>query len=133
MLLHDIKALIVDDDPFVSEMLAEILRSEGCTVETAGDGSEAYSKFLADPNIHIVISDMHMPVMNGLQLIKKLREASTDVPVVILTGMAAAPEAVNKGASDYLLKDEHLQDTVVLMVRKVLEKHQLKRNKTKDA
>lgn len=100
MSLNDIRALIADDDPFVSEMLAEILQSEGCAVQTAGDGCEAYNKFHAAPDINIIISDMNMPGMNGLQLIRKLRDENVDVPIVILTGdneISAAIEAIKKG------------------------------------
>jgi DNA-binding NtrC family response regulator len=125
----------VDDDPFVSEMLAEILQSEGCAVETAGNGSEAYNKFMTDPHINIVISDMQMPGMDGLQLIKKLREVGADVPIVILTGnneISIAVEAMKNGASDYIQKDENIQDTVLPLVKKVLEKHHLKRHNTGD-
>jgi len=131
MILNDIKALIADDDPFVSEMLAAILQSEGCAVQTAGDGCEAYNKFLADPDINIIISDMNMPAMNGLQLLRKLRDENVNVPIVILTGddeIAAAIEAVKEGANDYLLKDENIQDTVIPSVKKVLEEYKLKQH-----
>jgi two-component system response regulator AtoC len=131
MSLNDIRALIADDDPFVSEMLAEILQSEGCTVQTAADGCEAYNKFLAGPDINIIISDMNMPVMNGLQLIRKLRDENVDVPIVILTGdneISAAIEAIKKGANDYILKDENLQDTVIPSVKRVLEEYKLKQH-----
>ena len=129
MSLNNIRALIVDDDPFVSEMLAEILQSEGCSVQTAGDGGEAYNKFNADPDINIIISDMNMPGMNGMQLIRKLRDENTDVPIVILTGdneISAAIEAIKKGANDYILKDENIQDTVIPSVKKALEEYKLK-------
>ena len=131
MSLNDVRALIADDDPFVSEMLAEILQAEGCAVQTAGDGCEAYNKFLADPGINIIISDMNMPGMDGLQLLGKLREENVDVPVVILTGdneISAVIEAIKKGASDYILKDENIQDTVIPSVRKVLEEYKLKQH-----
>ena len=128
MSLNDIRALIADDDPFVSELLAEILQSEGCAVQTAGDGCEAYDKFLADPDVNIIISDMNMPGMNGLQLIGKIRDDNIDVPIVILTGdneISAAIEAIKKGANDYILKDENIQDTVIPSVKKVLEEYKL--------
>ena len=136
MSLNNIRALIVDDDPFVSEMLAEILQSEGCAVETAGDGGEAYDKFHADPDFTIVISDMNMPRMNGMQLVRKLRDEKVDVPIVILTGnneISAAIEAIKNGASDYILKDENIQETVVPSVKKVLEEHRLRQRKTGEA
>ena len=131
MSLNDIKALIADDDPFVSEMLSEILQSEGCAVQIAGDGREAYNKFLADPGINIIISDMNMPCMNGLQLIGKLRDENIDVPIVILTGnneISAAIEAIKKGANDYILKDENIQDMVIPSVKKILEEYKLKQH-----
>ena len=131
MSLNDIRVLVADDDPFVSEMLAEILQSEGCAVQTAGDGCEAYNKFLADPDIDIIISDMNMPGMNGLQLIRKLRDENVDVPIVILTGdneISAAIEAIKKGANDYILKDENIQDMVIPSVEKVLEEYKLKQH-----
>ena len=131
MSLNDIRALIADDDPFVSEMLAEILQAEGCAVQTAGDGCEAYNKFHAAPDINVIISDMNMPGMNGLQLIRKLRDENVDVPIVILTGddeISAAIEAVKKGANDYILKDENIQDTVIPSVKKVLEEYKQKQH-----
>lgn len=136
MSLNDIRALVADDDPFVSEMLAEILQSEGCAVQTAGDGCEAYNKFLADPNIDIIISDMNMPGMNGLQLIRRLRDENVDVPIVILTGdneISAAIEAIKKGANDYILKDENIQDMVIPSVRKILEEYKLKQHHSSGA
>jgi len=131
MSLNDIRALIADDDPFVSEMLAEILQAEGCAVQTAGDGCEAYNKFHAAPDINVIISDMNMPCMNGLQLTWKLREEDIDVPIIILTGdteMSSAIEAIKKGANDYILKDENIQDTVAPSVKKVLAEYRLKQH-----
>lgn len=128
---NDIRVLIADDDPFVSELLSEILQSEGCAVQTAGDGCEAYNKFLADPDINVIISDMNMPCMNGLQLTRKLREENIDVPIIILTGdteIASAIEAIKRGANDYILKDENIQDTVTPSVKKVLEGYNLKQH-----
>jgi DNA-binding NtrC family response regulator len=128
---NDIRVLIADDDPFVSELLSEILQSEGCAVQTAGDGCEAYNKFLADPDINVIISDMNMPCMNGLQLTMKLREENVEVPIIILTGdaeISSAIEAIKKGANDYILKDENIQDTVTPSVKKVLEEYELKQH-----
>ena len=57
---------------------------------------------------------MNMPEMDGLELIKKLRQGGSDVPIIILTGnneISVAIDAINSGANDYLLKDENIQDT----------------------
>src|SRR5208337_337520 len=65
-----------------------------------------------------------------LELIRKLRENNIDTPLIILTGnneISVAVEALNSGATDYLLKDENIQDTVILSVEKSLEKYRLKK------
>ena len=127
---QEVKILIVDDDPFVREMLATILQSNEYTVETAEDGLAALKKYSGGSGVHLIISDMNMPEMSGLELIKKLRQGGSEVPIIILTGnneIAVAINAINSGANDYLLKDENIQDTVILSVEKVLEKDRLKK------
>ena len=127
---QNIKMLVVDDDPFVRDMLGMILQSNEYEVDTAGNGSEALNKIDADKSFNLVISDMNMPEMTGLELLKKLRDNSNDVPVIILTGnneISVAIEAMNSGANDYLIKDENIQDTIVMSVQKVIEKHELKK------
>lgn len=125
-----VKVLVVDDDTFVSEMLATILKDGDYDVATAHDGAEALGKFNSDPDIGLVISDMNMPGMSGLELIHEIRGENSDIPIIILTGnneISVAIEAINSGANDYLLKDENIQDTIILSVEKVLEKHNLKK------
>ena len=121
--------LVVDDDSFVSEMLAEILEGVGYKVETAEHGREALHKLVEFPEICLVISDMNMPEMNGLELIEAIRSKGSDVPIIILTGnseISVAISALNKGANDYLMKDENIHETVGISVAKALEKQQLK-------
>ena len=121
--------LVVDDDSFVSEMLAEILEGDGYKVETAEHGREALHKLVEFPEICLVISDMNMPEMNGLELIEAVRSKGSDVPIIILTGnseISVAISALNKGANDYLMKDENIHETVGISVAKALEKQQLK-------
>lgn len=120
------KILVVDDDPFVRDMLAFILESNDYLIDTAVNGIEALQKYSADPNIGLIVSDMNMPEMNGLELIKELRNNKADVPIIILTGndeVSVAIEAMNCGANDSLVKDENIQDTILISVAKVLEKH----------
>lgn len=132
--IKNIKILVVDDDAFVRDMLAMVLQSSGgvgeCyTVETAVDGAEALETFNSDPAINLIISDMNMPRLGGMELIKKIRSSGSELPVIILTGnkeISIAINAMKHGASDYILKDENIQDTVIISVAKVLEKHFLK-------
>jgi|GEM_PF-2346987 len=129
MAAQNLKVLVVDDDAFVREMLADILQSGGYDVETAENGVDALKKYATDPSIGLITSDMDMPEMNGLDLIKALRNNKWEVPVIFLTGndqIAVAIEALNSRANDYLLKDEHIQDTILISVEKVLEKQRLK-------
>lgn len=123
------KILIVDDDPFVRIMLGEILESGNYIVETAQNGQDALQKYSTLDDIDLIISDMNMAVMDGLEFIKELRRFDNDVPIVILTvndEISVALEAIRSGATDYLIKDENIQDTILVSVAKVLEKHILK-------
>ncbi len=124
-----IKILVVDDDSFVREMLASILESYDYDVDTAENGLEALKLADSSPDIDLIISDMNMPEMGGLELIEELRGAELEVPIIMLTGndeISTAIEAMKIGANDYLLKDENIQETIPISAEKVLEKHQLK-------
>ncbi len=112
------KILVVDDDPFVAEMLAMILEDEGYGIETAESGEDALEKFNASPDIGLLISDMNMPGMSGLELIAAIRAANPAIPVILLTGTEDA--SLGSVADEYLLKDENLQDNIIDAVQKVL-------------
>lgn len=123
--------LIVDDDIFVREMIADIFQSVNYLTETASSGHDALQKLSSDSTFDVIVSDMNMPEMNGLELLKEIRKSGRDVPVIILTGneeISIAIEAMNNGANDYLLKDENIQETIPLSAKGVLEKHELKRH-----
>jgi len=125
-----VKILVVDDDAFVREVLSDMLQSGGYEVKTAENGAEALDAYITDTGIDLIVSDINMPVMDGIQFIKELRKNSLDVPVVIVTSISSisvAVEALNSGAVDYVLKDESLQDTINITVKKALEKHHLKK------
>jgi two-component system, sensor histidine kinase and response regulator len=116
---------------FFSENAPKKLSSKGFIFDTAENGVEALEKLHANPDVELIISDMTMPEMNGLELIKKIRGTGKDVPFIFLTAsdqLHVAIEAMTCGASDYLLKDENILRTLSISVDKVLEKHQLKKN-----
>ncbi len=130
MVTENTTILVVDDDSFVREMLSMILETGGYAVTSAENGAAAFKQFMEGERADLIISDMNMPEMNGLELIRKLRENNADTPIIVLTGnneISTAVEALNSGATDYLLKDENIQDTVILSVEKSLEKYRLKR------
>ncbi len=115
------RILVVDDDPFVAEMLAVILDADGYEVETAENGEDALTKFAAAPDTGLVISDMNMPGMTGLELIGRIRASRPGIPAILLTG--SDDVALGQEVDEYLLKDEDLQDTISLSVERVLERH----------
>ncbi|MBF0452717.1 MAG: response regulator [Candidatus Magnetomorum sp.] len=121
--------LVIDDDPFVTDMLKAILESEDYSVETVHCGTEAIKFIKKNRNVQLILSDMNMPDINGLELIPMLKAENADIPIMILTGnneISIAIKAMQSGASDYLLKDENIQETVVVAVKRMLEKYQLK-------
>lgn len=121
--------LVVDDDMFAREMIADVFQTADYLTETVSGGNEALHRLTSGSAFDLVVSDMNMPEMNGLELLKEIRKCGQDVPVIILTGneeITVAIEAMNNGANDYLLKDEHIEETILLSAKGVLEKHELK-------
>ena len=98
--------LIVEDDPDVRAMLTRTLGCSGYAVDSAVDGVEALDKF-RDNRFNLVITDVRLPQMNGLQVLGEIKQADPRVPVIVITGYGSvqnAVEAMQGGASDYLLK-----------------------------
>jgi len=112
------KVLVVDDDPFIRDVLVAVLEGADYAVVTAESGMSALDAFKADGGISLVISDMHMPEMSGVELMREIRAAGSTVPVIILTGDDLP--AGDREADAYLLKDENIQDTVIPAVQNVL-------------
>ncbi len=126
------KILIVDDDPFMQEILAAILEGEGYGIALAENGAGAFNAFCADPGLGLVITDMNMPDMTGLELIKKIRGRGSDLPAIILTGdddRLHDVDALNDGACDIVVKDETTQETIGSFVAKALERYGLEKQK----
>lgn len=118
------KILVVDDSDDIRLLLTETLTRNGYAVVSAGDGEEGVRTYFEHPNVCLVITDMDMPVLNGLGLIKKLRAAKAGVPIVVLSGRNdedTAIRAVHAGADDYIVKDENIRDEILLHARKVFE------------
>lgn len=130
MTTKSLKILVADDDSFVREMLSAILESVGYTVDTASNGVEALEKFHSGKNFDLILSDMNMPEMSGLDIIKEIRGNDNKVPIIILTGnneISIAIDALKSGANDYLLKDENIQDVILISIDKVIENYRLKK------
>ncbi len=111
--------LVVDDDPDVRFTVSSILEEAGFDVDTAANGREGLER-LAACDYEAVVSDIRMPDMDGLELLKQLRERDLDLPVVLMTGgpgIETAIQAVEYGAYRYLLKPVSGEDLVATLER----------------
>lgn len=109
------RLLIVDDEADLRAVYAEILQLAGFEVETAADGIEATHRFTAFGPFDAVFTDINMPGLDGVKLLRWVRERDLDVPVVIMTGnprLETAVEALAQGALRYLLKPVSEADLV---------------------
>lgn len=121
------KILVVDDELGMREGCRRILSAEGYIVETAEDGVAALERFQADPTFDVVISDLKMPRMGGMELIEKLHAIDEDILLLVITAYAAidtAVEATKRGAYGYIPKP-FTPDEMLLHVRNGLEKRAL--------
>lgn len=98
--------LIVEDDLALSEALCDTLELDGYRVLAANNGVDALS-LLSKHEVGLVVSDVQMPVMDGLQLLQNLRQKHVQLPVLLMTAYGTVPravEAIQAGAADYLIK-----------------------------
>jgi two-component system, NtrC family, nitrogen regulation response regulator NtrX len=118
--------LVVDDEAGVRASLAGILGDEGYAVETVGSGEEALSA-LESRRYDLVLLDVWLPGADGLEVLRRIREADADLPVVVISGhgtIETAVKAVRLGAQDFVEKPLSLEKTV-LAVRNALQRRRL--------
>lgn len=118
--------LVVDDEPRLRQVLLHLMRNDGFTCVEASNGVEAIELLERQP-VPLVMSDMRMPRMDGIELLKTLRRRWPDTAVVMITAVADVEVAVSclaMGAMDYLTKPFHLEE-VRARVRQALEKRRL--------
>jgi DNA-binding NtrC family response regulator len=121
------RILVVDDEANARTALAELLREEGYDVETAADAFKALGK-LEEFGPHLVLTDLKMPGMDGIELMKRLAAGEREVAVVVMTAFGAvdtAVEAMRAGAVDYLTKPLNF-DELLLVVERALERQNLR-------
>lgn len=100
------KILIIDDEASLRETLGRILQRAGCEIEAAADGQQAL-RLIQDQPFNLAYLDLHLPGMDGIQILKEIRQHQPRLPVIMLTGfgtLQSAVEALRLGATDYLLK-----------------------------
>ncbi len=122
------KILIVDDEESVRSMIVVLLQKEGYQVSSASDGPDALG-FLGEQPFDLVLSDIRMPGMDGLELLDRIRSLYPEVTVIMMSAFGTvdlAVEALKRGAYDYISKP-FKPDEILLALRKAQERERLRR------
>src|SRR5208337_4222006 len=121
------KILVADDEETHRSILSRLMMNEGFEVVTAGDGKDTLDS-IASHRPDVVLLDLMMPGMNGMQVLNLVKEKDLDLPVIMITGYADVPgavEAMRTGAHDYLAKPFNHHE-VIRVVRRALAERRLK-------
>jgi len=121
------RILIVDDEETIRLALRKFLRSRGYEVEIAGSGDQAL-QLLAKESYSLMLCDVRMPGMSGVQMVPKARERDQDLAIIMLTAVndaATATEVLSSGATDYLMKPVELADLQQAVERALRKRSQL--------
>lgn len=118
--------LIIDDEKAIRKTLGEILSFEGYKIDEAADGEEGLKKF-KDKSYDVVLCDIKMPKVDGIEFLQKAGESNADVPIIMISGhgnIETAVEAVKKGAYDYISKPPDL-NRLLITIRNAMDKSSL--------
>lgn len=115
--------LIIDDEKAIRKTLTEILGFEGYKIDEAADGEEGLKKF-KEKNYDLVLCDIKMPKLDGIEFLEKAKEINYETPIIIISGhgnIETAVEAVKKGAYDYISKPPDL-NRMLITLRNAMDK-----------
>lgn len=118
--------LIIDDEKAIRKTLGEILSYEGYKIDEAVDGEDGLKKFGAT-TYDVVLCDIKMPKMDGIEFLEKAKEINSDVPIIVISGhgnIETAVEAVKKGAFDYISKPPDL-NRLLITLRNAMDRQTL--------
>jgi DNA-binding NtrC family response regulator len=118
--------LIIDDEKAIRKTLSEILSFEGYKIDEASDGEEGLKKF-RERNYDVVLCDIKMPKIDGIEFLQKASESNPDIPVIMISGhgnIETAVEAVKTGAYDYISKPPDL-NRLLITIRNAMDKSNL--------
>ncbi len=121
-----VNILIIDDERAIRKTLSEILSFEGYKIEEAADGEEGLKKF-TEKTYDIVLCDIKMPKLDGLEFLEKSREVNPEIPIIMISGhgnIDTAVEAVKKGAFDFISKPPDL-NRLLITIRNAAERQTL--------
>ncbi len=123
------RILVVDDDVQVQKDLLEVLVGAGYNVSTVSRGKEALEVMDSENPFDLIITDLMMPEMDGIQLLTEIKKRNKDLPVIMITGFATIDSAVNamqKGASDYVAKPFKIKE-IEMIVKRTFEETRFKK------
>jgi two-component system nitrogen regulation response regulator NtrX len=118
--------LIIDDEKAIRKTLTEILSFEGYKIDEASDGEEGLKTF-KEKNYDVVLCDIKMPKLDGIEFLQKAGEINPDIPIIMISGhgnIETAVEAVKKGAYDYISKPPDL-NRLLITIRNAMDKSSL--------
>lgn len=130
MFQGQLKILVIDDDPSIRNMLAIVLKKSGFEVTCTESGKTALEK-LKKESFDLVISDIKMPDISGIDLLKKIKVISPEIPVIMITAFASANDAVEAmklGAEDYVTKPFSLDELKIIIDRAIYKTNIEKEN-----
>ncbi|MCU0286261.1 MAG: sigma-54 dependent transcriptional regulator [Acidobacteria bacterium] len=125
-----LKILVIDDDPSIRNMLAIVLKKSGYDVTCTESGKTSLEK-LKKENFDLIISDIKMPDINGIDLLKKIKSITPEIPVIMITAFASANDAVEAmklGAEDYVTKPFNLDELKIIIDRAIYKTNIEKEN-----
>jgi len=118
------RILVVDDDALAGEMTAAVLEDLGHDPLLAENGVEALEKLAADATVEMVISDLNMPLVSGIDLFREMRAQGIALPFILLTGDdPAGPRQQEPQLDACLLKDFSLEESLPAIIAEVLARH----------
>lgn len=123
------RILVVDDESSIRGILNETLSQIGCQVTEAASAEEAL-KTLEHEMFHLVLTDIRMPGLSGIELLQRIKKRPIDTEVIVMTSHASlesSVQAIHLGAYDYLLKPFEELESIEMVVRRALDKQALKR------
>ncbi len=123
----DVRILVVDDEPMMADSLKKNLLEEGYSVDTAATGAEAIALFDQGGH-HLAICDLQLPDMDGLEVMRHMKDARALTEVIVLTGhatVARAVEATRAGAFDFVEKDNFEFETLQRRIENALKQREL--------
>ena len=118
--------LVIDDEKGIRDLLEYEFSAHGYRVTTAGDGLEGLEK-VKHEKFHLVISDIKMPKLDGIQTLEKIKQIDPNVEVIMATGFGTietAIQSIKKGAYDYIQKPFQMQE-ILAIAEKALENYRI--------